>query len=270
MKNHTISFSNVLGGNAHRPRMIWSFIGAFLTAAILLTVFLVGCGNWDEGSIIGPTDALLPTVSATEPMNHATNVPINKKIALTFSEEMDPLTITKTTFTLKQGTTLVQITVNYVGLVATMTPSADLAANTTYTATISTEAEDLAGNELANEYKWIFTTGSSSDNTPPTLSSVEPATNATNVPINKKIAATFSEAMDPSTITKTTVTLKRGTKPVSGTVSYVGLVMTFTPADKFATNTEYTVTISTGVMDLAGNAMSNNFVWSFITGTTLD
>jgi hypothetical protein len=71
---------------------------------------------------------------------------------------MDPTTINTATFTLKQGTTSVVGTVTYVGLIATFKPASNLAANTTYTATIKTAAEDLAGNALASNKVWSFTT----------------------------------------------------------------------------------------------------------------
>src|SRR5437867_4122859 len=46
----------------------------------------------------------------------------------------------------------------------------------------------------------------------------------------------------------------QGTTPVAGTVSYVNGTATFTPADSLAPLTTYTVTISTGVKDLAGRS----------------
>jgi hypothetical protein len=43
---------------------------------------------------------------------------------------------------------------------ATFTPTSDLNYDTTYTATITTGAEDLAGNGLQANYSWSFTTQS--------------------------------------------------------------------------------------------------------------
>jgi len=215
-------------------------------------------------------DTTPPEVSFVDPANLATAVQINKKIAATFSEAMDPLTITNMTFTLKNGATPVSGTVTYVGLVATFTPTSNLAVNTLYTATITTSAKDLAGNALDVNKVWTFTTGAIPDTTPPTVSSVIPANLATAVPINKKIAATFSEAMDPLTITNMTFTLKNDVTPVSGTVTYAGLVATFTPTSNLAVNTLYTATITTGAKDLARNALVVNKVWTFTTGTTAD
>src|SRR6185369_6197722 len=72
------------------------------------------------------------------------------------------------------------------------------------------------------------------------------------------------------TTTPVTFTLKQGTTPVLGTVVYVGLTATFTPAANLAPLTVYTASISTGARDLAGNALFTAFSWSFTTGLTLD
>src|ERR1700745_1092602 len=105
----------------------------------------------------------------------------------TFSEAMDPLTTTTVTFTLKQGTTPVLGTVTYAGVTATFNPLSALAPNTTYTATITTGAMDLAGNALANSFVWSFTTGATLDTTAPTVSFTVPANAAGDVPINQNI-----------------------------------------------------------------------------------
>ncbi|MDD5224146.1 MAG: Ig-like domain-containing protein [bacterium] len=232
-----------LAGNALASAYVWSFT---------------------TGTI---PDTTLPTVVIVAPVNLATNVPINKKIAATFTEAMDPLTLTSATFTIKQGTTPVSGTVTYAGTIATFTPAGNLAAGTLYTATISTGAKDLAGNALASAYVWSFTTGTTPDTTPPTVAIVDPANLAPDVPINTKIAATFSEAMDPLTLTAA-LTVKQGTTPVSGTVTYAGTIATFSPAGNLAAGTLYTATIATGAKDLAGNALASAYVWSFTTGTS--
>jgi len=219
------------------------------------------------------TDTTPPRVISTNPANAATGVPVSQKIAATFSEAMDSSTINTTTFTLADGTTPVSGAVTYaaVGTTATFRPSSNLAANTTYTATITTGARDLAGNALASNFVWSFTTGSALDTTPPTVVSTDPANNATGVCINKAINATFSEAMDSGTINTATFTVAGpASAPVTGTVSYdtTGNVATFTPASNLATNTPYTATITTGATDLAGNTLASDFVWMFTTGAT--
>ena len=89
--------------------------------------------------------------------------------------------------------------------------------------------------------------------------------------INQAINATFSEAMDPATInTANFLVTGPGTTPVTGTVTYdvSSKIATFTPASHLAANTVYTVTITTGAKDLAGNALASNYAWSFTTAAT--
>jgi hypothetical protein len=213
-------------------------------------------------------DTTAPTVLSTDPVDAATGVPVNKNIAATFSEAMDPLTISTETFTLAQGTTPIEGAVTYAGVTATFNPLNALAPNTTYTATVWMEAADLAGNAGASDQMWSFTTGAGADSTAPMVDSTDPADEAAGVPVNKNIAATFSEAMDPLTISTATFTLARGTTPVSGTVSYAGVTATFNPSTNLVADTTYTATVWMEAEDLAGNTLAEDFVWTFTTGAT--
>jgi hypothetical protein len=159
--------------------------------------------------------------------------------------------------------------VTYSGVSAVFTPASTLAAGTTYTATVTTGARDLAGNALASDYVWSFTTGAAVDTTPPTVISTDPADGATGVLTNTTVSATFSEAMNPLTITTATVTLKQGATAVLGTVNYAGVTAVFTPASILADGTTYTATVTTGAKDLAGNALASDYVWSFRTLVTI-
>ena len=107
------------------------------------------------------------------------------------------------------------------------------------------------------------------DVTAPAVSSTNPNDAATAVPINRTIIASFSEAMDPATITSATFTVTNGATPVSGAVTYVSTTATFTPASNLATSTLFTATITTGAKDLAGNALAANMIWNFTTGTAV-
>jgi hypothetical protein len=218
------------------------------------------------------TDATRPTVIVTIPADNTTGVPINSKLAATFSKAMNPATITNTTFTLQQGSTPVTGTVSYASGTATFAPATNLTTNTLYTATITTGATDLAGNALASDFVWSFTTGASTDTTAPTVSSTIPTDTVTGVPINQTVNATFSKAMDPATITTANFTVTGPGGTVTGTVAYVAAsrIATFTPASDLAPSTTYTNTITTGATDLAGNALVSDFVWSFTTGTQIE
>jgi hypothetical protein len=174
---------------------------------------------------------------------------------------MDTTTINGTTFTLKTtGGTAVTGTVTYdvPSKTARFTPSSPLLNNTGYTATITTGVKDLAGNAMAANKVFAFTT--IADTTPPTVSSTSPVNGAAAVPISSVVTVTFSEAMDAATVTAAgTFTLKTGGgTAVTGTVTYNATthVATFTPAPALLAATNYTATVTTAAKDLAGNALS--------------
>ena len=58
-----------------------------------------------------------------------------------------------------------------------------------------------------------------------------------------------------------------GTSDISGAVSYSGTTAQFTPLSELSYSTTYTAKITTGVKDIAGNAMSSDFTWRFTTIT---
>lgn len=226
-------------------------------------------------------DTTRPTVTLTVPAAGATGVATNTKVTATFSEDMDPATITGTSFTLVNttlGGTAVAGDVSYavVGKIATFTPTAALPANTLFTATVTTTAADLAGNTLAANKVWTFTTGSASDTTAPTVTLVNPADLATAVCLNKTVNATFSEAMDPLTLTTVNFTLAKTATPgvlVDGVVTYDAAtkIASLNPTADLSSSTQYTATVvggASGVKDLAGNALAVNKVWTFTTGTS--
>ena len=210
-------------------------------------------------------DTTAPTVSSSSPANTDTGVTTNGSLTATFSETMNAATITTTTFTVMQGSTAIPGAVTYVGTVATFDPTSDLADSTLYTVTVTTGVQDLAGNALAVNKTWSFTTGATPDTTAPTVSSTVPADTATSVTTNGSLTATFSEVMDAATITTTTFTLMQGSTAVPGAVTYVGTVATFDPTSDLADSTLYTATVTTEVKDLAGNALAANKTWSFTT-----
>jgi hypothetical protein len=109
------------------------------------------------------------------------------------------------------------------------------------------------------------TTGPGNDTTPPTVNSTNPLNGATGVAV---ITVSFSEAMTASTISTANFTLTGpGATPVAGTVSYnaATYIATFTPSSALAASTAYTATVTSGVKDVAGNALAVNHAWSFTT-----
>jgi hypothetical protein len=95
------------------------------------------------------------------PAAGATGTPVTANVTGTFPEAMNASTVSPATFTLTAGTTTVPAagTYNSTNRVATLNPTADLAAGTTYTATIkggTNGVKDAAGNALASDKTWTF------------------------------------------------------------------------------------------------------------------
>ena len=115
----------------------------------------------------GAPDTTLPAVTGQGPPPAATGIPTNSSITASFSEAIASSTLTPTTFTLQAGNNpAVSATLSYNAstFTATLTPASALAAGTAYTARIvggPTGVADLAGNRLASDVVWSFTTRTS-------------------------------------------------------------------------------------------------------------
>jgi len=126
--------------------------------------------NWNSGDVTvlknifapGP-DTIPPTVTTVAPLAGATGVAVTAIVSATFSEAIDPTTVTTATMTLTEAGTAVAASVSYdgAGKTANLAPTASLVASTTYTATVKggpSGVKDLAGNALAADRVWTFTT----------------------------------------------------------------------------------------------------------------
>ncbi len=210
-------------------------------------------------------DATAPVVQLTDPASAATGVTTNKAISVTFSEPMNATTLNTGSFMLTAaGGPAVPASISYAGNIAILQPASVLASSTVYTGTVTTGAKDLAGNALASNYTWTFTTGSAGDVTPPTVVSTNPTDGWTNAFLNQSVSATFSEPMQAATLNILNFTVNG----VIGTVTYdaATMIAKFTPAALLSPNTTYTATITQGVKDSSGNALATAKIWTFTTG----
>ncbi len=146
--------------------------------------------EWSFTSGVAP-DINLPLVTLTNPITNAADVSRNAAVTVIFSEAMDESTITASSFFVTQGNLEVSGTVEYSGVVATFRPSAPLSAVTAYTATITNDVKDLAGNALASDRVWNFTTGG----TIATLSAVDLGTSAKYVILAKTAITNISTSV---------------------------------------------------------------------------
>jgi hypothetical protein len=107
------------------------------------------------------------------------------------------------------------------------------------------------------------------DTTPPAVSTASPVNAATNVALASTVALTFSEPVNPATVTAASFTVTSAGGPVGGTISFSAgnTVATFTPSSPLTGTTTYTVTATTAVQDVNSNALVAPFTSTFTTLT---
>jgi len=104
-------------------------------------------------------DSTPPTVSSVSPSDGAVDVALDTVITVIFSESVAVGSVTASTFLLNGGAVTGSVAYNLATQTATLTPASQLSPSTTYTASIKTDVEDLAGIQLAADHVWSFTTG---------------------------------------------------------------------------------------------------------------
>lgn len=230
----------------------------------------LAASSWDF--ITGPS----PTVITTNPAAGATGISLGTTttrtpLSATFSEAVTGLPTSAAStpnFTLKLGTATIasKVTYNATTRMATLTPDAPLVSDRTYTLSLSNAVKDVAGNPLTTK-TWTFITGPA-----PVVTARTPAVNATGVSRTANITATFSEAVTglPSTPTaNANFTIKRTSSSAAfasvASYSSTTKVATLNPTGTLLAYTQYTVTLSSGIKDTAGNLLAP-VTWNFTTG----
>jgi hypothetical protein len=219
-------------------------------------------------------DKTPPTVTSFSPVDGAINVSLYENVRATFNEQIDSSTVNNSTVELQDPSgalTPAEVSYNSASRAVTLDPTAPLAEGTKYTAVVkggTTGVKDLAGNPLAADLRWSFTTV-----TPPRVLSVTPARDAPNVSLDVTPAATFSQALDPTTVNSSTVALTdSATAPINSKVLYVRSVgrMLLVPDEPLQYGQTYTMTFKGGpgsprITNLAGTPLASDYTWSFTT-----
>ncbi len=263
-----------------------------LAASATYTLTITGvqdtAGNVMAGTVTntfttGPTfDLLRPSVTLSDPAPNTTGVGTNVTPHIVFNKRLNPLSVVSSSNEVyNRGSVELynNATSQYVSatvsmsadrLTATITPTSALQPNTSYGLYIGYGQYyyDVAGN-YGNSYYNTFTTGSGSDTSAPTVSTINPANTQTGVPLNARIIAVMSDDIDPTTVTNSSITVTpSGSSAIAGTVTLAsdGVTLTFAPAAVLTASKLYNVSVG-GFKDTEGNAVTT-FTSSFTTGTT--
>jgi hypothetical protein len=224
-------------------------------------------GTGQASWFLNATDGLGPTVIEFAPTG--TSVPVNTNVTAKFSEAMNATTISNSTFTLAGPSGSVSGPVTYDGTTntATLNPfgstATNLAYNTEYTATVTTGAQDVAGNALdqdsgtpGNQPKtWTFTT-EPPPNTAPTDLALSPSSVAENEPSGTEVGTLSST--DPDSGDTHTYTLVAGAgSDDNSSFNIVGDKLKTAASFDYETKNSYSVRVRT--TDAGGLNFENTF-----------
>jgi len=227
-------------------------------------------------------------VTATTPTNGSQSHPTGAPIKVQFSQSMATSGDGSVTSSVNVGLFLeangtvdaaVSATNTYDSdsKTVTITPASALTANTGYIIKVATSAKSTT-DAPAQSYQAFIRTSAGTDSVKPTVTGVYPGNASTGAERGlNAISLGFSEDMDPSSITSSSVTLSGG---VTGSVSYDTRSRTafFAPTQLLDDSTEYTVTVTSSATDVSGNALdqdgagggNNNFTSTFTTSAASD
>ncbi|WP_040395410.1 Ig-like domain-containing protein, partial [Catenovulum agarivorans] len=221
------------------------------------------------------SDNTAPELVAASMLDSATDIPINHKINLQFSEAVT--LVANPVIQLKENGESIDLDISFSrGLtVLTITPKQLLKANTLYQLTIS-GIQDLAENSLEQSIVRNFTTGSQADLIAPDIENWSLVqSNQNEVALNPEFILEFTDAIDRATINSDSLYLYD-----NGHNRYVALDYIFAdnlnmvkvkPTALLEANKSYTLYVSASpyITDLAGNRA--NYRWyNFTTGSTVD
>ena len=235
----------------------------------LFDVLLSGVTDWAGNALFpfhstfqtGAAEDTDPPVVVSSTPGNGDTAPLNTTVTIHFNQPVNPVTVSADTISVKLTPSGIFITGSYAlnntaqdGTV-TFTPSSLLPPGTGVNLRVS-GVQDYAGNDNP-DYEIVFTTAGTADNTPLVITSVTPTDGATGMGINTVVNLTFSKPLNPGTVNDTTFGLFKGTTRMPVQIGNQPDFRTVTLTALLETETTYTVIVTSGVRDLAGNALAD-------------
>lgn len=125
------------------------------------------------------------------------------------------------------------------------------------------QTDDSGASILANRF--TMTPSTAADSTAPTVATTEPLSGATGVEPTVTIRLVFSEPVQSGGV-PTSIMLEKNGVVVPASVAFDGTTgVTLTPGSELDLSTRYTLRVTEGVRDLAGNPLENEYTLSFTT-----
>ncbi|MCH8498902.1 MAG: Ig-like domain-containing protein [Marinobacter sp.] len=213
--------------------------------------------------------------SGITPADGATGVALNTAVVVRFNRAIDPGSVNSSTLFLS-GEGLGPVTYRVNGANVTLDPEGDLRQNTEYTLTLTgglaaAECADDPDNTKTLRSEDIrdsrFTTGEQPDITPTEVERINPMDGQTVVPITASVVIEFNKPIRPSSVDSNAVIIRdHDGKTVAGQFEVEETRVIFSPEPTFATQTDYTVEVTTRIRDINDQTLAGAFTSSFRTG----
>jgi hypothetical protein len=239
---------------------------ALFNPATKFTVTVSGATNYGGVAMAAPFTFSFTTAApqvelvARTPGVNGTDVALGAGVTATFSQPVVPASVSLAVRNRAGNSVPGTLTFLDASTKARFAPNAPLAAGTVYTVTVS-GAATADGQKMPVPVSWSFTT-----TLPPTLSSKTPAPDATSVPLDSSVSASFDRAVAAGSTSFSLVDALGQTVPGNVTLNADGTVAAFGPTAPLASETTYTVTVS-GATSLGGAVMTAPVSWSFTTAS---
>lgn len=212
-------------------------------------------------SAVETLDTIAPKPTFIWPAKNESDVARNTRLRLKFDEIVDPDSVTNETFKLFRlgsDSNLIPAagTVSVIGdgTHVQFAPNQLLGNNFEFQVAID-GITDVAGN-LIEPILYNFSTLTRQDTDRPTTETIVPVDDAEEIPVNGRVVIRFSEPIDFGTVNS----IRISPEPRDGgrfLISEDWRTVTYVPEPQFSVDTRYSVSVSSGVLDLAGNRAGN-------------
>jgi len=233
----------------------------YLTACICVLLSLYSC----ELLLQAPL-----TITGYSPDSSTLASPDNLEIWVRFSTSEVDKTSVEQAFSFSEGSAPMEGSYSWNGDRMTFIPLQGLSMGKSYTLRVSSSAEDSYGNNLKGEFSFTFHIGSDTER--PTVISVIPLDDSEIVDQFNVIEITFSELVDHASFYDAfslSPHINGSYEWDETTIPNVS-ICTFTPHEAYAWQTDYTITVSEELKDLADNHLGHTFTSRFSLGTDHD
>lgn len=286
---HVTLISTSIGDNRNVPlRLAWVTDGNVLAVTpalrleyeqeyrLTLTKFRDQAGNLNQSPATlvfrtePPPDREPPRIVWSHPARENQEIDVSDSVAVRFSEPLLLDSINGTNVDLRDVDGTLPANVDWDGRSHTLyiRPDKGLIPGQEYFLLVSEGVSDRFGNRLANPARLHFRIRKPEDLQPPRVVKLQPQAGAVRVSTDETIAVIFSEAIQPESLNRHTILVESDGRllPVRLIWEAERQTLRIRPGAPLPDGRECRITLTEGIMDLAGNTLEKPLSWAFLVG----